>query len=70
MSEWELLDDEMQKVKSIIGGFRCHICGKEVKLKRLIFLGDDERGVGFMRIAMGEHIKAHIRRGEIDPKED
>ena len=57
----ELLDTEIQKVTPIVGGYRCHICGREIRLKRLIFFGNDARGVGFMRISMGQHIKAHIR---------
>ena len=43
-------------------GFRCKLCRRLVGFENR---GDTDRGFGFMRIAMGEHLKAHIRHGEI-----
>ena len=64
---WELLDGELAKTKNILGGERCHICGKEITLKRGVTSPfENQQGLGFIRIAMGEHLKAHIRHGDIE----
>ncbi len=65
MRSWEVLDDELSKAQNILGGERCHICGREIVLKRKITSAqENQQGLGFIRIAMGEHLKAHIRKGE------
>jgi len=63
----QTLDNEVAKVKHILGGERCHICGKEIVLKRGITSPfENQQGLGFIHISMIGHIKSHVRKWEAE----
>ena len=65
IEDMRIVDTETGKTKHILGGERCHICGREIVLKRGITSPfENQQGLGFIRIAMIGHIVSHIKRGE------